>query len=161
MHVYRNTEHRCQRDEIAANMSVGDGSVVGSPVVHHRIDIDEWSMTCDVGYEPGGGPSGIGAGIQRIVNRFRQIDQRIPPLSGGLVQGRCTRLRRHIVTGISPRVVKSVDQPPPGKYSVTEGHHFVAARQAFASSPVMSHHCLRTGMPLRDLLAGPIQSRRP
>src|SRR5437764_436467 len=58
-----------------------------------------------------------------------------------------TRFTRNIVQGMPPRVRKSVLQPPPGKYSVMEAHHRVAARQFSASSGAISHHGLTAGSP--------------
>src|SRR4051812_22790354 len=63
---------------------------------------------------------------------------------------------RNIVTGISPRVRKSVDQPPPGKYSTFEGHQSVAPRHFAASSGVISQNGLSAGSPWRD--CSPVQS---
>ena len=35
VHTYRYAQHGCQCDEVGSYMSVADGTVVGSPVVHH------------------------------------------------------------------------------------------------------------------------------
>ena len=44
-------------------------------------------------------------------------------------------------------LVKSVDQPPPRKYSVTPAHHSVASRHLAASAGVTFHQGLMTGFP--------------
>src|SRR6266480_4775838 len=59
-----------------------------------------------------------------------------------------TTFKRHIVTGIPPRVVKSVDQPPPGKYPRSEGHQRVASRHRPASSGVISQYGRSAGCAL-------------
>ena len=50
-------------------MSVADGAVVGSPVVHYGIYIFERSLVLiQARYKPGGRPGGVGAHVQHIEN---------------------------------------------------------------------------------------------
>src|SRR5690554_8228616 len=60
VHAYRDPKHRCQGDQIFADMAVADGSVIGSPVVHHRIDIPEGGLVGKSRHEPGAGPGLVG-----------------------------------------------------------------------------------------------------
>ena len=54
VHTDGNTKHGAKRDKVCADVSVGDGTVVGTPVVHDAIDILEgvlrgvetWSEPC-------------------------------------------------------------------------------------------------------------------
>src|ERR1700744_1122628 len=54
VHIYRDTQHGGGRNEVAADMTVADGAVIGSPVVHHRINIAESAMPGQTRRKPGG-----------------------------------------------------------------------------------------------------------
>ena len=51
--------------------------MVGTPIVHHRVDIPEGSAARQVGDEPMGRPGGVGALIQGVVNALWQVN-RVP-----------------------------------------------------------------------------------
>ena len=77
MHADRNAEHRGERDEVGSDVSVGDGPVVGAPVVHHVVDALESSLARQPGCEIGRGPRGIGAFVDVLEDR--PIDVHGPP----------------------------------------------------------------------------------
>ena len=75
VHINRNPQHRRERNQIRADVSVADSTVISTPVVHHRIDISERPVTRQTRRKPGGRPGRIRALIQRVVNFVRQINR--------------------------------------------------------------------------------------
>ena len=45
VHANRDTEHRCERDQISADMAIADRTMVCTPVSHHIIDISKRPFT--------------------------------------------------------------------------------------------------------------------
>ena len=55
-------------------MAVGNGTMIGSPVVHDRVDILEAVLRgVETRREPGSGPGGIGTAVEGIVDILRQV----------------------------------------------------------------------------------------
>ena len=74
MHAYGDAQHGAQRNEVGTYMSVADGSVVGTPVVHDGIDILEGILRLvQTGNEPGGRPCGVCTFVQCVVDLLRQL----------------------------------------------------------------------------------------
>ena len=66
VHAYRNTKHRGQCNQVGTDMSVADGTVVGSPVVHNGIYIAECRFVAQARNKPSRRPSGVGALVQHF-----------------------------------------------------------------------------------------------
>ena len=49
-------------------MSIRDGTVVGTPVVHDGVNIAESGFVAQTRNEPSGGPSGVGAFVKHLVD---------------------------------------------------------------------------------------------
>ena len=63
MHTYGYAEHGTERDEVRADVSVGNRAVVGSPVLHDGVGVLKWASRLAVAAwrKPCAGPCGIGA----------------------------------------------------------------------------------------------------
>src|SRR5690606_29223165 len=73
MHIYWNSEHGTKGNQFIAKMAVTESPVIGSPIVHNAVDILKCLVIVQSWGEPGGGPGGIGPGIQSMVYFFRQV----------------------------------------------------------------------------------------
>src|SRR5690625_3947520 len=70
-------EHGSEGDELVSHMAVAEDTVVGSPVVHHGVDIPEDPLSGEFRDKPGGGPVRVGATIQSLMHAIRQA-HRVP-----------------------------------------------------------------------------------
>ena len=73
VHAHGDPEHGGQSDQISTDVAVVEGSVVGAPVGHDAVHVGESTLAGQIGNKPGGGPGGIGALVEHIVNFSRQL----------------------------------------------------------------------------------------
>src|SRR5690606_38529146 len=73
MHTNWYSQHRCECNEVATDMSVADRSVVRTPIRHHRIDIFKCSLTGQIRDKPRCWPSPIRSFIPDHVNLFLNL----------------------------------------------------------------------------------------
>ena len=76
MHADRDAEHRAHGDEVGTDVAVGDGAVVGTPVVHHLVGGLEGRalLAVTAGREPGAGPGRVGSLHESIRDLVGQMD---------------------------------------------------------------------------------------
>src|SRR5437868_15164495 len=73
VHIDRDAQQRGERDQVAADVAVGDGAVVRAPVVYHLVDVGAWALAGRVRYEAGGGRGGVGTLVQAAVHGCGQV----------------------------------------------------------------------------------------
>ena len=103
MHADRDAEHRGQGDEVSADVSVGDRSVIGAPIVHHAVNVLEGILLRVKAWgEPGCRPGRVGTLVENGVDL--RIDVHNPAL--GDLENRSEPVHdvdsRHCCREISP-----------------------------------------------------------
>ena len=73
VHTNRNSQHRAHGDQICSDMSIGNCSMVSSPVVHHIVSGLECAFSCTSRCKPGTWPCIIRTFPQFIRDFFRQV----------------------------------------------------------------------------------------
>lgn len=80
VHTDGDAQHGAERDEVGAHMPIDDSAVVGSPAVHHRIDVLEAVLRgVEARREPRSRPSRIGTFVEDVV--YFGIEVNRPSLS--------------------------------------------------------------------------------
>jgi len=76
VHANGNAEHGAHGDKVSTDVAVGDGAVVGTPVVHDVVSGLEGGafLAVATGGEPGAGPGGVGAHEQGVGNVVGELD---------------------------------------------------------------------------------------
>ena len=74
VHADRDPEHGCQGHQPGAKVTIGEGSMIGSPVGHYRIDIPEVPFPGEAWHKPGGWPGGIGTLGKCVMHLVWKVD---------------------------------------------------------------------------------------
>ena len=84
VHVDGDAKDACQGDEIRADVAVAHHTMVGAPVVHHRIRVVERTVTGEAGNKPCCWPSRVRAFFQNAVGFFGKFHRlALGDLQGG------------------------------------------------------------------------------
>ena len=76
MHANGNTQHGAQGNQVGTDVTVADGAVVGTPVVHYIVSGLEGAafLAVTAGGEPSAGPGVVGTGPQHVGDLVGQVD---------------------------------------------------------------------------------------
>ena len=69
----RDAEHGRQCDEVGADVSVAERSVVRAPVRHDAVDVLECTLSGEARHEPCGRPGRVGAPVEDGVDLERKL----------------------------------------------------------------------------------------
>ena len=75
VHVDGNSQDRGERDQIGADMTVADCTVISAPMSHDRVYVSERAVPGRSWDKPGCGPSRACSLIERIVNVLGQANR--------------------------------------------------------------------------------------
>ena len=74
LHKYWDAQHSSQCDQVGTYVPIAQRSMVGTPMIHHRIYISEGTMTIEARDEPGGRPTRVCALVQDAVHFIGQVN---------------------------------------------------------------------------------------
>jgi len=74
VHVYWDTEHGGEGEEVCTDVAVAHDTVVGAPVVHDGVGVAEDAFAGDAWAEPGGRPGWVGALVEGVVDVVWKLD---------------------------------------------------------------------------------------
>ena len=84
VHTYGDAQHRAERDELGTDVAIADGTVVGTPVIHHRIDILETALARQTRCKPRRRPRAVGTVVDHLKDVWIGIHS---PALGNLQNG--------------------------------------------------------------------------